>query len=149
MRSLIALAIFSLTPLLSVVACSSTSTPSPEADAAATTDSGAVTDAVSTDVVDAGDAAKCTLSRRFGSELCESCLRTRCCTPILACEADAACKTILDCVVACLLKPNATPCIQKCVQDTPAGKTKYDAFDACIAARPDDPVPGCAFDCSQ
>lgn len=87
--------------------------------------------------------------RRFGSERCEACLRERCCQPIQACEADPDCKKLHDCVSVCILKPNSAACIQRCRQATPAGEPKFDEFDACIAALPDAPKPGCAIDCSS
>lgn len=136
-------------PLGWVFACSSsTSPPSVAAEPDAAVDaSEAGVDAT----LDASDASpQCELSRKFGSALCEKCLRARCCTPIVACESDAACKTLLDCAVECVFNSdNPATCIERCEQTTPAGKDKYRAFDSCIAAPSDGPSPGCAFDCSQ
>ena len=122
--------------------------PTPAADAAAISDAG---DGSTADAVDATDsAAQCVLTPRFGSEICEKCLRDKCCAPITSCETDAACKTVLGCAADCVFKSsNPGPCIDRCVQATPAGQAKYKAFDDCIAALPDDPSPGCALDCSQ
>lgn len=130
-----------------VASCSSTSTPSAD-----TLDDGDVdgaaqdaADASSGDANDDADAPSCPLPGKLGSPLCERCLSRLCCDVIVACDSDPACHTVLACSQACLLKPNAGPCIEKCVQDTPAGATKYKAFDSCIAAPP---PQGCAFDCS-
>lgn len=151
MRTCVARLVVVSVPIGWALACGSSSTPTPitETDAAVTVDA---SDAHSDDVaVDTGEPeAKCVLTRKLGSPLCEKCLRARCCTPILACEADVACATVLGCSMECIVNSsNPTTCIERCVQATPAGEAKYKAFDDCIAAPPDPPAPGCAFDCSQ
>lgn len=136
--------------LIGAAAACGTSTPPPsavEADAALA-DADARDGGAATDASDSG--AQCVLSRRFGSELCEKCLRARCCVPIVACESDPPCKTTLDCSDVCLLSSsNVGECIDRCLRETPAGAAKYKAFDDCFAASPQSSPPGCAFDCSQ
>jgi hypothetical protein len=132
-----------------LVACSSTSIPLTAADAstadAETADTFAA-EAAADVIVDADAGASCPLPGRLGSDLCETCLKARCCDVIVACNADPDCHVILSCMQACLLKPNLAACIQKCVNDTPAGADKFRAFESCAAA--DEPT-GCSIDCSQ
>ena len=131
-----------------IVGCSTTSTPSGSSDAGAIGDGAApdVADAAISDSADAREAATCPLPGKLGSPLCEACISAHCCSEVRACADEPACSTILSCVQACLLAPNATPCIEKCIADTPAGNARYMAFDGCVAALP---PQGCAIDCSQ
>jgi len=152
MRPLLARIVIASFPIGAALACgTSTTTPSAvEVDAALGADADASdggTD-VASDTSDSG--AQCVLSRRFGSELCEKCLRVRCCAPIIACESDPACKTALDCSDVCLLNSsNVAECIDRCLRETPAGAAKYKAFDSCLAASPQSSPPGCVYDCSE
>lgn len=127
-------------------------TESPKAEAISA-DAGDERDAATTVPTDADaaldSAPQCTFTRRLGSELCEKCLRAKCCTPILACESDVSCSAILDCISACILKPNAASCIERCEQSNPEGRQKYDAYYLCLASTPDEPALGCLYDCSQ
>lgn len=153
MRLLLARTTIASLPIGAALACGSSTAPPPsavEVDAALSADADA-SDGGNATATDAPDsAAQCVLSRRFGSELCDRCLKERCCSPILACESDASCKVLLDCSQACILGSSNVPeCIERCLQQTPAGRDKYKAFEACIAASPQSSVPGCAFDCSQ
>lgn len=133
-----------------VAGCSSTSTPSPATESGTPLDASAVdaTDATTadSDAADASDASVCPLPGALGSPLCESCISALCCAEVVACTDDPSCHIVLSCVQACLLKPNAGPCIEKCKSDTPAGEAKYMAFDACVAAPPPN---GCGIDCSE
>lgn len=129
------------------VACGSSTPTSSEGDGSAGDASRSSLDGgADADATDADGAASCPLPGRLGSAICERCLSERCCDVIVACDHDPACKIVLTCVQACLLAPNEGPCIDKCVRDTPAGATKYRAFESCIAG--DEPT-GCSIDCSQ
>jgi hypothetical protein len=133
-----------------IIGCSSsTSTPPGPGDggvASADASAPEVADATVGDSADASEAAACPLPGKLGSPLCEACISAHCCAEVRACVDDPACSTILSCVQACLLAPNAAPCIEKCIADTPGGSARYMAFDACVAAVP---PQGCAIDCSQ
>lgn len=136
-----------------IAGCNSSSLPPASDDGGASSDGGAAADVADAapadaapDAASADGASSCPLPGKLGSPLCEACISAHCCAEVHACSDDPACSIVLKCMQACLLAPNAGPCIDKCLADTPAGAAKYKAFDACVAGVP---PQGCGIDCSE
>lgn len=115
-------------------ACSDTATPPPGAtvDAAPEATPGAP-------VTDGG----CTLPGSFGSSKCNACIGEKCCDVLGTCSADATCKQLMACKLACLERPDAGGCGRDCSTRYSDDAGKWEAVLDC-AYGPDT----CAFHCA-
>lgn len=121
-----------------LLAACDTSSSEPSNAAADAGDGGPhIDDAGSSDANDANDARRCTLPGVFGNEACHECLRTRCCGPLDACEANAACKPLLACVITCFPKPDAGGCRSDCEAKNPGGGALLDDAALCFGRKSD------------
>lgn len=60
---------------------------------------------------------------------CEACLDANCQTEWNACEKDATCAALVDCIGAC--GPNDATCVQACATQHAAGRAGLEAFISC------------------
>ena len=74
---------------------------------------------------------------------CTACLDRQCTMAVDACEANAACTAILDCVIAqsCGEIPEPQVCIDDCVMQNMSGQATFQPLVDCITG-------ACATDCS-
>jgi hypothetical protein len=123
------------------VACSSSTSSTPPADAAPEADE----DVSSPD--GGSDAGACALPATYGSKACQACVGERCCGPIGKCEGDEKCKPLGKCVTDCLQVPDAGGCRKDCFVTYPdtSGRALWDAVEHCWFS---DPPTGCLLDCT-
>ncbi len=70
--------------------------------------------------------------------VCETCIDASCSAPIEACESDAECLALLNCLEPCLDQT----CADQCLATHAAGKSLLDTADACVAST-------CANECGS
>jgi hypothetical protein len=79
------------------------------------------------------------------ADACEACINQKCCSPVVACETDAACKAYDDCAMQCettsQTDPQYSQCESACLAKNPTARTKANAMNQCIDT-------SCAAQCS-
>ena len=75
----------------------------------------------------------CALPASFGSRRCNACVVETCCGPLEVCSADATCRSLMTCILACIHEVDAGACAAECSARFPdRGATeKWSAVEEC------------------
>ncbi len=68
---------------------------------------------------------------------CSTCMDSKCCTQQKTCTDDAACATLLSCLIGCA---GNTTCSNDCAAKSPGGVSDYNALSSCFSG-------SCSADC--